>query len=162
MALTLLWYHVPDAMSSSDSAFSQRPSFVIPIKIISYFSGLIARIIVCTDTQETSCSEEQPPNITATHDLLILFPPKIISLNGIIQPAPNAPNSNIQSDIAKYFSFYQSDRFYFTQIQNRIQVVSIQKRNSCGLSCKKCCSHLQNQKRAYIIVVAVRHRLTAF
>lgn len=60
------------------------------------------------------------------------------------------------------FYFYRSDRFYFTQIQNRIQVVSIQKRNSCGLSCKKCCSHLQNPKRAYIIVVAVRHRLTAF
>ena len=39
-------------------------------------SGKVDVLAYCTDTQETSCSEEQPPNITATHDLLIVFPPK--------------------------------------------------------------------------------------
>ena len=44
--------------SSMESASSQRPSFVIPIRTRSYFSLSRAFMIVSPDIQETSCSED--------------------------------------------------------------------------------------------------------
>ena len=57
---------VPFWISSRLSVRSHLPSFVMPIRTISYFSGFIAPITFTADMQDTSCSEDCPPNSTAT------------------------------------------------------------------------------------------------
>ena len=52
-------------MLSTESALTQWPSSVIPMSRTSYFSLSIWLATLTTDMQETSCSEDWPPKITA-------------------------------------------------------------------------------------------------
>ena len=59
-------------LSKGPSYNNHLPSFVIYTGITEYFSVLIFEIIVAALTLETSCSDDWPPNNTATTCLLIL------------------------------------------------------------------------------------------
>ena len=63
------------------SPTSQRPSRVMPIGTISNRSGSIARMMVCAERSETSCSPERPPKTTPTRSFrAMLWLPDLLDL----------------------------------------------------------------------------------
>ena len=69
--------HSPLLISSTDSVLIQCPSNVIPIRSRSYFSLLMRSITLAADMQDTSCSDDCPPKMTAAVFLSIFISPHL-------------------------------------------------------------------------------------
>src|SRR5260221_1128921 len=80
----------PASMRRGSAPASQRPSCVMPMGTMSYFSGSSARITDAAEATDTSCSPERPPKMTPTCSLLFM-PGTLLSHRGRVCSARVRP-----------------------------------------------------------------------